>query len=190
MQSYNGQFLRRKEMEALGVTCRGDEVSIHVSVVIINPPGLQIGNGVRIDPFCLLSAGGGMRLGDHIHIGSHCSLIGGAGIELEDFAGVSHGARLFSTVDDMDGSHLTGPTVPNEFRRIVSSPIRVKRHAVIGTNAVVFPGVTIGEGSIIGALSLVREDVPDWSIYAGIPAKRVGTRGKDLLRFEIPLAEK
>jgi galactoside O-acetyltransferase len=52
---------------------------------------------------------------------------------------------------------------------------------VIGTNAVIFPGVTIGEGAIIGALSLVREDVPDWAIYAGIPAKRVGTRRKDLL---------
>jgi galactoside O-acetyltransferase len=52
---------------------------------------------------------------------------------------------------------------------------------VIGTNAVIFPGVTIGEGAIIGALSLVRKDVPDWSIYAGIPAKRVGTRRKDFL---------
>lgn len=82
MQSYNGQFLRRKEMEVFGVTCRGDDVSIHVSVVIINPAGVQIGNGVRIEPFCLLSAGGGIRLGDHIHIGSHCSLIGGAGIAL------------------------------------------------------------------------------------------------------------
>jgi galactoside O-acetyltransferase len=44
---------------------------------------------------------------------------------------------------------------------------------VIGTNAVIFPGVIIGEGAIIGALSFVPEDVPDWSIYAGIPAKRV-----------------
>jgi len=42
----------------------------------------------------------------------------------------------------------------------------------------------------VGALSFVREDVPDWSVWGGIPAKRVGTRGKDLLRFETPLAEK
>ena len=181
MQTFNGTFLIRQEVEALGATCRGDEVQIHSSVVIINPHGLRVGNHVRVDPFCLLSASGGITLGNFIHIASHCSLIGGGGIELEDFAGISHGARLFSAADDMGGSHLTGPTVPNELRNVGTAPIRLKRHAVIGTNAVIFPGVTIGEGAIVGALSLVREDVPDWSIYAGIPAKRVGTRRKDLL---------
>jgi galactoside O-acetyltransferase len=85
---------------------------------------------------------------------------------------------------------MTGPTVPNEFRLVHSALIKVRRHAVVGTGAIVFPGVTIGEGAIVGALSFVREDVPDWSVWGGIPAKRVGTRGKDLLRFETPLAEK
>jgi acetyltransferase-like isoleucine patch superfamily enzyme len=115
-------------------------------------------------------------------------VIGGGGIELEDFTGVSHGARLFSAADDMAGSHMTRPTVPNEFRLLHSAPIKVKRHAVVGTGAVVFPGVTIGEGAIVGALSFVREDVPDWSIYAGIPAKRLGTRKQNVLALEALLA--
>jgi acetyltransferase-like isoleucine patch superfamily enzyme len=188
MKTYNGEFLTRPELEALGVTCGGDNVCVHVSAVIINPEGLRIGNHVRVDPFCLVSATGKINLGDHIHIASHCSLIGGGGIELEDFTGVSHGARLFSAADDMAGSHMTGPTVPNEFRLLHSAPIKVKRHAVVGTGAVVFPGVTIGEGAIVGALSFVREDVPDWSIYAGIPAKRLGTRKQNVLALEALLA--
>jgi dTDP-4-amino-4,6-dideoxy-D-glucose acyltransferase len=84
MKTYNGEFLTRPELEALGVTCGGDDVRVHVSAVIINPEGLRIGNHVRVDPFCLVSATGKINLGDHIHIASHCSLIGGGGIELED----------------------------------------------------------------------------------------------------------
>jgi acetyltransferase-like isoleucine patch superfamily enzyme len=184
MKTYNGEFLTRLELEALGLICAGDDVRIHSSVVIINPEALRIGNHVRIDPFCLLSASGKITLGDHIHIAAHCSLVGAAGIELEDFTGVSHGARLFSAIDDMSGTHLTGPTVSDELRNVQSGPITLKRHAVVGTNAVIFPGVTIGEGAIIGALSFVREDVPAWSIWAGVPAKHVGTRSKALLNLE------
>ena len=188
MKTYNGEFLTRRELEALGVICGGGDVRIHTSAVIINPEALRIGNHVRIDPFCLLSAGGKIALGDHIHIAAHCSLIGAAGIELEDFTGVSHGARLFSAADDMSGTYLTGPTVPNELRSVQSGPIELKRHAVVGTNAVIFPGVTIGEGAIIGALSFVREDVPAWEIWAGLPAKRIGTRKKGVLALEALLA--
>src|SRR5437667_7412761 len=118
MQTFNGTFLTRREIEALGATCGGDEVQIHSSVVIINPHGLRVGNHVRVDPFCLLSASGCITLGNYIHIASHCSLIGGGGIELEDFAGISHGARLFSAADDMRVSHLTRPTLPNELRQV------------------------------------------------------------------------
>jgi serine acetyltransferase len=184
MRTYNGEFLTRPDLEALGVTCAGDNVRIHASVVIINPEALRVGNHVRIDPFCLLSAGGKIVLGEHIHIAAHCSLIGAAGIDLEDFTGISHGARLFSAVDDMSGTHLTGPTVPDELRNVQSGPIKLQRHAVVGTNAVIFPGVTIGEGAIVGALSFVREDVPAWAIWAGVPAKHVGTRSKALLNLE------
>lgn len=188
MKTYHGEFLTRPELEAVGVICRGNDVCIHASVVIINPEALRIGNHVRIDPFCLLSAGGGITLSDHIHIASHCSLIGAAGIELEDFTGISHGARLFSAADDMSGTHLTGPTVPDELRKVQSGPIKLKRHAVVGTNAVIFPGVTIGEGAIIGALSFVREDVPAWEIWAGVPSKRIGPRQKGMLALEVSLA--
>jgi acetyltransferase-like isoleucine patch superfamily enzyme len=170
------------------MTCGGDDVRVHASTVIINPEGLRIGNHVRVDPFCVVSATGKINFGDHIHIASHCSLIGGGGIELEDFTGVSHGARLFSAADDMSGTYLTGPTVPNELRNVQSGPIKLKRHAVVGTNAVIFPGVTVGEGAIIGALSFVREDVPAWEIWAGLPAKRIGTRKKDVLTLEALLA--
>jgi acetyltransferase-like isoleucine patch superfamily enzyme len=187
MQSLNSEFLGRDRLLSLGVRCGGEAIQVHVSVVLIDSQRLQIGNHVRIDPFCILSARGGISLGQHIHIAAHCSLIGGGGIEINDFAGISHGAKLLSVSDDLSGSYLTGPTIPDEFRAVIKSPIRIGRHAVVGAGSVILPGVTLGEGTIVGALSLVRDDLPPWTVWGGIPARQIGTRRQDLLTFEEPL---
>ena len=52
-------------------------------------------------------------------------------------------------------------------------PIHIKRNTSIGSCSIIMPGVTIGEGAIIGAGSLVTKDIPDWSIAVGRPAKVV-----------------
>lgn len=188
MKTYNGEFLTRPELEALGVSCGGDDVRVHVSAVIINPEDLLLGNHVRIDPFCVLSATGSIKLGTYVHIGSHCTLIGASGIEVADYAGISHGVGVFSAADDWSGQHLTGPTVPEAFRFVRAAPVKLNRHAGVGAGSVILPGVTLGEGSIVGASSLVRKSIPEWTIWAGVPAKRIGSRKKDLLALEALLA--
>ena len=55
-----------------------------------------------------------------------------------------------------------------------SHPIRIEKNVWIGFDAIVLPGVTIGEGAIVGARSVVRENVPPCSIVAGNPARKVG----------------
>lgn len=184
MGGYNTGFMGRAELEAIGVTCSGNDVQVHSSVVIVSPDRLRLGNHVRVDPFTLLSATGGISLGNHIHIGSHCTLIGGGGIQVDDFAGISHGTRLFSASDDFSGSALTGPTLPAEFRKVTQVPIHVGRHAVIASGAVILPGVTLEEGAIVGALSLVRSNIPGWQIWAGQPARYLADRDRGLLGME------
>jgi len=184
MKTYNGEFLTRPELEALGVTCGGDNVRVHVSVVIINPEGLVLGNHVRIDPFCLLSATGEIKLGNYVHVGGHSTLMGGGGIELEDFTGLSHGVRIFSAADDLSGRYATNPTMPAALRSVRSAPVTFKRHAGAGAQTVILPGATVGEGAIIGANSYVRKNIPEWTFWFGVPAKRIGNRRKDLLALE------
>ena len=184
MRTHNGEFLGRSELESLGIRCGGDDVRVHASVVIVAPERLQLGNHVRVDPFSLLSATGEISLGNHVHIGSQCTLIGATAIRIEDFGGISHGARIFSASDDFGGSCLTGPTVPDQLRNIRSAPIHLRRHAVIGSGAVVLPGVTLGEGGILGALSLLRSDLPAWQIWSGVPARYLRDRRRELLRLE------
>src|SRR5436309_2819049 len=141
MKTYNGEFLTRPELEALGVTCGGDDVRVHASAVIINPEGLALGNHVRIDPFCVLSATGSIKLGTYVHIGSHCTLVGAGGIEFADFTGISHGVRIFSAADDLSGRHLAGPTIPEAFRSVRTAPVKLSRHTAVGAGSVILPGV-------------------------------------------------
>ena len=164
MTTYRGEFVARPELEALGVSCGGDDVRVHVSVVLVGCERLRLGDHVRIDPFTLVSASGGVLLGNHVHIGSHCSLIGSGGIEIEDFAGISHGARLFSACDDFSGLSLTGPTVSDSHRTVTCAMIKVGRHAVVGSSAVMLPGGGLEEGAVLGALSLLHDQVPAWEI--------------------------
>ena len=53
-------------------------------------------------------------------------------------------------------------------------PIRIGRNVWIGFDSIILPGVTIGEGAVIGARSVVRSDVPPYSIMAGNPAQKIG----------------
>ncbi|MGI8480957.1 MAG: acyltransferase [Chthoniobacterales bacterium] len=184
MRTYNGEFLTRPALEALGVTCTGDDVRVHVSVVIVNPPGLYLGDHVRVDPFCVLSATGNIKLHNYAHIAGHCTLMGAGGIEMEDYTNLSHGVRVFSATDDTIGRHIAGATIPAAFRSVRSAPVTFKRHSAVGAGAVILPGVTLGEGAIVGWNSMVRKSVPDWTLWLGVPAKRVGKRRKDLLELE------
>jgi len=183
MKTYNGKFLTRPELEDLGVICDGDDVSVHTSVVIINPEGLHLGNHVRIDPFCVLSATKSIRLHDRVHIAGHCTLMGGGGIEFEPYTGASHGSVVISAADDFTGRYLAGPMVAEDLRSVYKAPVIFRRYSMIGALAVVLPGVTLGEGSIVGAHSYARKSIPEWTIWFGVPAKQVAKRRKDLLKL-------
>jgi galactoside O-acetyltransferase len=159
------------------------DVKVHASVVIINPEGLTVGDHVRIDPFCILSATGGIRIGNFVHISGHCSLIGGGGIDVADFATISHGVKIFSVSDDASGRYLTGSIVTGSSRKVTKARVRLMRYAAIGAGAVLMPGVTVEEGGIIGALSFVRRNIPAWTIWSGVPARRVNSRRRDLIQL-------
>jgi galactoside O-acetyltransferase len=109
-------------------------------------------------------------------------------VEIADFAGLSARVSLFSRSDDYTGAHLTNPTVPAAYTAPEpKAPIRLGRHVIVGAGSVILPGVEIGEGAAIGALSLVAKPLKAWTIYAGSPAKVVRARRRDILDAEIRL---
>lgn len=184
MAGLNTAYLSRDTILALGLRAVGEDVMIHSTAVLHNCSAISLGSHVRIDAFTLLSAGSAISVGNNVHIGSHCSFVGAAPIDLEDFCGVSHGSRVFSSSDNYGGDALTGPTVPAVYRNVISAPVRLGRHVVIGANSVLLPGAQIGEGAAIGASSLVHGTFEPWTIYAGTPARAIKPRSKGLLEKE------
>lgn len=185
----SGEFLSRGAIEALGFAELGDEVLIHPTAVIVDCGSVRIGSHVRIDPFCVLSSKR-IRIGDYVNIATNAALLGRGEIEIEDFASLAPGAQLLTTVDDFSGSGLIGPTVPERLRAARHGPVTLQRHAIVGSNAVILAGVTIGEGTVVGAMSLVKESLLPWGVYAGVPARRIRDRSKDALKAEASLRQR
>lgn len=157
----------------------GADVTIWPLAKIIGPEQLEIGDSVIVDDFVLLSSGQRTRLGSFVHIAAFASLVGGGELVVEDFAGISGGSRVYTGNDDYLGGSLTGPTVPAPYRVAQRSFVRIGRHAIIGANSVVLPGVTIGEGAAVGAGSVVTRDLAPWKVYAGAPCRVIKERPRE-----------
>ena len=176
-------FLTELELEKAGLANYGSNVLISDKAAIYNPGNISIGNNVRIDDFCVLSAGkGGILIGDHVHIAVFCSIIGAGKVTLSDFSGLSSRVSVYSSNDDYSGENLTNPTVPSEFTGVDHADVMLGKHVIVGSGSVVLPGVTLAEGVAIGALSLVSKDCAAFGIYFG--NRRIGERKRRLLELE------
>jgi acetyltransferase-like isoleucine patch superfamily enzyme len=190
MKIIGGDYLNEVELRQRGLRSVGENVSVHETAILVDLDRIEIGSHVRIDGFTVLSAAGGfLKIGNHVHIASHADIYAGMGVEMQDFVGLSQGGRIYSTNDDYTGGSLTGPTVAADYRKSVGGKVTLERHVVVGSGSVVFPGVTIGEGATVGALSLVNRTLEPWGVYAGIPARFLRERRRDLLDCEKALLE-
>lgn len=173
---------------SLGLASVGQDVVVWPQAKIVAPEVITIGDSVIIDDFTLLMGGAKTTIGSFVHIASFVSILGGGEFVIEDFAGVSSGSRVYTGNDDYFGGCLTGPTVPFPYRVPIRSSVHIKKHAIIGANTVILPGVVIGEGVGIGAGAVVTKDCEPWMIYVGSPARALRPRPKEkILALEAEL---
>jgi acetyltransferase-like isoleucine patch superfamily enzyme len=130
-----------------------------------------------------------VELGSYIHIGGGCFLSARGGISMGDFSGLSQNVSIYSATDDYLGHRMTNPTVPEHLTGVTVAPVAIGRHVILGSGAVVLPGVTLGEGAAVGALSLVNRSLDEWGVYAGSPARLRGPRKRNPLALERELDE-
>jgi galactoside O-acetyltransferase len=176
------------QAKRLALRACGEDVQIYPRAHIVSPETVSIGDSVIIDDFVFLVGGAETRIGSFVHLASFSSYLGRGSLVIEDFVSVSSGARIYTGIDDFSGESLVGPGVPEPWRRPIRTFARIGKFAVVGANAVVFPGVTLGEGCAVGALSLVNRDCEPWTIYGGVPARPLKARRKDrLLELEADL---
>ena len=162
----NGSRQRRVLLRAL---CKsfGNGVRIGVGVLVLHPHTFEIGDAVFIGNQTFLQSrhDGHCRIGAHTWIGPQ-SYFDCRDLELGEYVGWGPGAKVLGS--EHTGDPLDLPIIQTD---LVIKPVRVGKWADIGVNAVLLPGVTVGQGAIVGAGAVVTHDVPDYAIVAGVPAK-------------------
>jgi UDP-2-acetamido-3-amino-2,3-dideoxy-glucuronate N-acetyltransferase len=134
---------------------------------LVNLYGCTIGDETTVGPFVEIQAG--VVIGKRCKISSHSFLCDG--VRLEDEVFVGHGVMFTNDL------FPRSTTVDGRFKGKedwMMVPTLVKQRAGIGSNATIVAGVTIGAHAIIGAGAVVTEDVPDYAIVVGVPARVIG----------------
>lgn len=181
-------FYNIEELEQLGLRSFGENVLISRKASIYGVSRISIGNNVRIDDFCILSAGkGGIEIGNFVHIAVFTSLMGEGKIVMKDFSGISSRVSIYSSNDDYTGEFMTNPTVPTQFTNVKHADVILEEHVLIGSGSIILPGVKLGMGAVVGALSLIHKSCKPFTIYRGNPAKILGLRSEKLVQLEIEL---
>jgi galactoside O-acetyltransferase len=159
--------------------------------IIHSDNNFSIGEHSQIDDFAFINAGENCVIGNFVHISSFVSVIGGGEYIMGDYSGLSAGCRIITGSDDFTGPYMTNPTIPEEFTNYTVSRVIIGKHVIVGTNSIIYPGVTIGDGAAISAGSIVKKDLPAWGVYAGSPLRRIEERDQgEIQRKEQMLLEK
>ena len=138
----------------------GKDVRIYA---FVNMYGCEIGDESKIGTFVEIQKG--VRIGNRVKLSSHSFVCEGVTIEDEVFIG--HGVMFIN--DKYPRSTTEAGSLQSEVDW-VCTPTLVKKRASIGSNATILCGVTIGEGAMVGAGSVVTHDVPPGAVVAGNPA--------------------
>lgn len=174
----------------------GRNVVFGQNVVLRHPGKIRIGDNVVIDDHCLVDAKGtdnrGITIGSGVFVGRNTILSCKNGdIILGDRTNIGFNCEIFSASrvalgadsllaaycyvigGDHDYSDLSKPILA---QGRVSSGVTIGDAVWMGAGAKILDGVTVGPHAIIGAAAVVREDVPAYSVAAGVPARVIGTR--------------
>jgi galactoside O-acetyltransferase len=166
--------------------CRiGKNVIIGKTVRIRYPELVEIGDNVIIDDFTYISAA--LTIDNNVHIAAGCKLIGGrnASIKIGEFSTLAPNVVIAAGSDDYIAG-IASPLVPSQYKGNVEvGTVELRRHCIIGANSTVLPNVTFNDGAAVGAQSLVKYDIEEWTLQGGVPARYIKNRNRnEILRLE------
>lgn len=180
-------FYTSEELKKFKFAHIGENVLIKKNTSLYFTENISIGSNVRIDDNVIIVASNSkcpVVIGNYVHVASNCYLAGSDGIELTEFNTLAPGVGIFSGTDDYTGKKMTNPMVGQKYIGGKSGKVILHKHVIIGANSVILPGVTIKEGTSVGALSKVTKSLVSWGVYCGDPLKKLKDRSKDLLSLE------
>ena len=141
--------------------------------------GSKLGAGTIVSLGCQFLRADRVEIGENTHINRKTFVDGRGYCKIGNSVSISHDCLLLTGTHD----------VQSECFLEVHKPIVVRDHVWVGARALILAGVTIGEGAVVAAGSVVATDVEPFTIVGGVPAKKIGERNKDLnykCKWDIP----
>ncbi len=165
----------------------GQNVFIDVGVTIWEPGNVEIDHGSHIDTYVTILGGakghGFVQIGKYVHVASFCVLAGRGGIKVGDYAAIAAGSNVYSGTNyyndpESQSNKLLcmSAAAPLDMQYVIEKPVTIGEYAFIGLDTIVLPGVTVGKAAVVGAGSMVGNDIPPFAIAVGSPAKVVKQR--------------
>ena len=144
---------------------RGCKIHADASVDASRSPGVRFGDKVTLNRYAYVQGGnGGVRLGDRVELNNFSIVNGTGGVDIGEDTLIGPGVRIISY------QHQYARGAPIHLQPVDARPIRIGRDVWLGANAIILAGVTVGDGAVVAAGAVVREDVPAYTVVAGVPA--------------------
>jgi acetyltransferase-like isoleucine patch superfamily enzyme len=133
--------------------------------------GASIGKSITFYPGIKINPAKNIQLGNHVDLAWGVLITTGGGVEIGDRTLIGYRTQILSA------NHI----VPENKRRIFDAghtckKVIIKNDVWIGANCIILAGITIGEGAVVAAGSVVTKDVEPFTIVGGIPAKLIKQR--------------
>ena len=128
--------------------------------------GMKIGKGSTIHMWARFFDPAGIEIGEGTIIGDHAFLDGRAHLKIGNHVDIASSVQIYNSQHDIDAADFVA----------IAAPVEIGDYVFIGPRAVVLPGVRIGKGSVVAAGAVVTQDIPEFQIWGGVPAKFIRER--------------
>lgn len=155
----------------------GEGVRLYPLCKMIRARNAELDNNCQLMDFVFIDAGNSLKIGKYSTLTWYCLIEGGANTYIGDRVFLGPGSKILTSTYKLNG-YYSIEHIPEECRGTDYGDITIKDDAYIGANCTILPGVTIGEGAVVGANALVNKDLEPWGIYVGSPCKKIGEREK------------
>jgi acetyltransferase-like isoleucine patch superfamily enzyme len=151
----------------------GTGVVFESGVLVFHPETIEIGDEVYVGHQAILKGyhRNRMVIGAGTWIGQQCFIHSAGGVTIGAHVGLGPGVKIVTSTHRLEDREAPILHAPIDF-----APVVIEDGSDIGVGAILLPGVTVGRGAQVGAGAVVTEDVPPYTIVAGVPARVVRPR--------------
>ena len=156
----------------------GKGVRIHPLAKICMPEMVELDDYSRICDFVFIWGGRGTRIGKYSDMTWHTLIEGGGETIIGDRVLIAPGTKIITGLYDYKDGMRMVDHLPEGQSRVITGKVVIHNDVSVSAGCIILPNVTIGEGVVVGANSLVNRDLEPWSVYVGNPVRKIADRPK------------